>query len=868
MTALDHIDSHTPHRPLKLPAIPPWVSPIVGLALFAGALWVIHNELDANSFHQLAHALRSIGPAALLLAAAAALGSYVCLVGGERLSLAMIGKDIPLARMWRASFTAYALGNALGFSFATAPAARARLYKDVLQPTEIGAVSALTGISVIIGALATAGVSLLFGANEIVDHGFGAPYLLQLLGVALLAPIGIWLALCARPQQSLSLSGVTARTPSLRSGALQAIVAVGDWIMAAGVLFILLPDHGGWTFAPFIVVFVASALLGAVSGAPGGIGVFEASILALAPETQHAPAALAALLAYRFIYTLAPLGIAAVLLGRDIVAPSPAARAARKLGSIAAELAPQAFSVLTFASGLILLMSSATPAVAARLHFLSRVAPLLVVELSHFFASITGVLLLVVAAALWRKLEAAYVATLALLGAGALFAVLKGVDFEEATILILVALVLAPCRSAFTRKSRLFREVLTPAWIAAVLGAVITAGWLGLFAYRDVAYSDELWWTFLRDAEASRFLRAAAGAALLVISVSLWSLLSSPRAHWRGRPSAADVAKAAVAMLGAQDMRGDAHLALLGDKDFLFSSSGKSFIMFRVRGSHWIAMSEPCGLANERRELLWRFVEAADEAGASPAFYSVGESMLKELAELGFAVRKIGETAIVSIQDFSLEGKARSGLRSTKNRVERDGASFEILPVGAASSLASELQSVSSSWLSKHVGAEKSFSLGRFDIKYLDRTPIAVVRSQGRIVAFANVWATPDKRELSIDLMRYGDGAPKNVMDYLFIRLIEWGKGEGYREFDLGMAPLAGLDNRRLAPTFSRVGAAVFEEGESLYGFRGLRAYKDKFDPEWRPLYLATRPGALMALAMLDAALLTSGGWRGLFTSG
>lgn len=121
------------------------------------------------------------------------------------------------------------------------------------------------------------------------------------------------------------------------------------------------------------------------------------------------------------------------------------------------------------------------------------------------------------------------------------------------------------------------------------------------------------------------------------------------------------------------------------------------------------------------------------------------------------------------------------------------------------------------------------------------------------------------KREFWIDLMRYGGDAPKGVMDYLFVRLIEWGKDQGYREFDLGMTPLAGLDTHRFAPAFSRVGAAVYAGGENLYRFRRLRAYKQKFDPEWRPLYLAARPHALMAYALIDVALLTSGGWRGLF---
>lgn len=312
-------------------------------------------------------------------------------------------------------------------------------------------------------------------------------------------------------------------------------------------------------------------------------------------------------------------------------------------------------------------------------------------------------------------------------------------------------------------------------------------------------------------------------------------------------------------------MRCDARLALLGDNDLMFSPSGKSFIMFRARGRRWIAMSEPCGLEPERLDLLWQFAEAADDAGATPIFYSVTDGMLPALSDLGMMARKIGEAAVVPIQSFTLEGKTRSSLRQARNKIEKEGGVFAVLPQGAASANAEALRQVSDAWLARHAGAEKSFSLGRFDIAYLDRAPIAVVRKAEKIVAFANLWMTANKSELSIDLMRYSDDAPKSVMDYLFVKLIEWGKAEGYVEFDLGMAPLAGLETHRLAPALYRVGAVVFAEGESLYGFRGLRAYKDKFDPEWRPLYVAGRPGVMIPAALLDVALLTSGGWRGIF---
>ena len=845
-----------------------WLSPFVALALLIASVYVIQTELGGHGFQNILGALSALTAPSLFVAGAFAALSYLCLMVGEGVALTMIGRPLRLASFWQPSLTAYALGNALGFSFATAPAVRARLYKGLLEPSGVAAISAMTGLSVFAGAVMAAGLGLLLGATEIADQGFGAPFLWQGAGIVLAAPAAAWLAVSVLGRRTLTIAGVDIRTPPPVTALGQVVVASGDWIAAAAVLYVLLPDHGGWSFPAFVAVFVASGLLGALSGAPGGLGVFEASILALAPATQHQAGTAAALIAYRLIYTLAPLTLAGGLLGADIIrsSQSRAGRVAKWLGEAAVDLAPRLFATLTFASGIILLLSSATPEIAVRMRFVAKTLPLLVIELSHFLASICGLLLMAVAAGLWRRRAGAYVLSLALLAAGALFALFKGGDVEEALILATVAVTLYPCGPAFTRKSRLLSEPLSLGWLLAVIGVALGAAWLGFFCYKNVPYTNELWWTFLRKADASRFLRGAAAGALVIAGLSVWSLLAAPKLRWRGRPEAVDVDRANWVLQNAERPLADAHLALVGDKDLLFSELGSSFLMFRVRGPHWIAMSAPCGLAGERRELMWRFAELADEAGGSAAFYSIGRDYLADMAELGMVARKIGETAIVPISNFTLEGKARAGLCSARNRVEREGGTFEVLPAGSASVHEAELRAVSDAWLGTQAGAEKSFSLGRFDVAYLDRTLIAVVRKAGAIVAFANVWTTSDKRELTIDLMRHNAEAPKGVMDYLITHLIEWGRSEGFGEFDLGMAPLAGLDGHRLAPAFARIGAAVYQEAETLYGFRGLRAYKEKFDPEWRPVYLAARPGPMSAFALLDVALLTSGGWRGLLT--
>jgi phosphatidylglycerol lysyltransferase len=230
---------------------------------------------------------------------------------------------------------------------------------------------------------------------------------------------------------------------------------------------------------------------------------------------------------------------------------------------------------------------------------------------------------------------------------------------------------------------------------------------------------------------------------------------------------------------------------------------------------------------------------------------------------MGLTLLKLGEEARVPLAEFSLQGAGRKGLRYTFNRLNREGCSFEVLPAARLPELLPDLRRISDAWLQARSTREKGFSLGRFDEAYLAHFPVALVRQQGRIVAFANVWCGSARQELSIDLMRFDGQALSGVMEYLFINLMLWGKEQGYRFFDLGMAPLSGLENRPFAPLWHRIGAAVFRHGEHFYNFEGLREYKEKFGPVWEPRYLACPGGLALPRILLNITTLISGGIKG-----
>lgn len=539
-------------------------------------------------------------------------------------------------------------------------------------------------------------------------------------------------------------------------------------------------------------------------------------------------------------------------------------RIARELKPAALAAGPIIAAAVTLATGVMLVASASTPSVPVRLMRLMSIAPVELIEISHFVSSVLGLALVLLAFGLRARLGAAWAATLAALLAATPLTLLKGINWEETAALLVAAAIVAPLREAFPRRARLTQMEITPGWLLSAFAVVIGAGLLGLWSFEHADYADQPWWRVMVDADAARAVRDWAGAALALFAFGLWRLFSStatPKVVGEEDP-AFDRVRAILAKAETADP--GSNLALLGDKRFLFSTSGESFLMFGVRGRSWVALGAPVGRRSERLELLWRFRELADAHAARPGIYGIGAEDLPDVVELGFSIQKVGESAAVPLESFSIEGRKRGNLRRAWRKAGEEGAEFVVLPPEEVPEVMSELARVSDAWLAHHAGGEKGFSMGGFHPRYVAEFPIAVVRFQGRIVAFATLWITASRTAFSMDLMRYSDDAPKNIMDFLFVELIAWGRAEGYQAFDFGMAPLAGLDDRPLAPIMSRVGRLAFERAEEIYNFQGVYRYKDKYEPVWQPRYIAAAHKWAIPILLADVGLMSSGGVAGL----
>jgi phosphatidylglycerol lysyltransferase len=840
---------------------------LAALVVFGIALFALHRLTGEFHLRDILDTISAVPLLAVVAAAAFTAASYAVLTLFDVLALRHVARPLPYLQAAVTSFIAHAVGHNVGVVAFSGGAIRYRMYSLAgLGSSEIAQVVAFCALTFQLGAGLLLGISLIGEAGYASSVLHASAWLARTAGWAILATIAAYLVLTAVRGKPLAIGSWRIALPSWRATAGQLVIGVADLVAACAALYVLLPADAGVSFTVFLGLYMVAMVAGAISAVPGGLGVFESLLLLLVPGVKP-EAMLGALLLYRLVYYVVPfllavIGMTAHEMRRQQAHVRRAWLWSRRLLNL---VVPQAMSALVFLAGLILLVSGATPSTGDRIAALEGFLPLSIVEFSHLGGSVIGVALLILARGLYYRLDAAWHLTLWMLGAGMAASLLKGLDYEEALVLAVILLPLLVSRREFYRRAALFAEPLTPRWLAAVAMAVAASVWVGFLAHREVPYRNELWWQFAFDASAPRMLRASLVAAVLLGTVIVLRLLQ-PRRPVGLPPSAMEIERAREIVRSGETAGGN--LALLGDKSLLFSESGRTFIMYGTSGRSRICLGDPVGPANEHGELIWRFRELCDREGGWCVFYEVTPDELPLYVDAGLSLSKLGEEARVPLAAFSLEGSERAALRQANNRAEREGAGFRVVPASGVEALLPSLREVSDDWLAAKSTAEKGFSIGFFQESYLCQCPCAIVEKAGKVVAFANLWTASNRSELSVDLMRYRHDAPKGVMDYLFVQIMLWGKQEGYQWFSLGMAPLAGLESHRLAPAWHKLGRLVYRYGENFYNFDGLRHYKQKFQPEWRPRYLASPPGAALPRVLLDVTALISGGLAGVVGRG
>lgn len=890
-----------------------WVLAIVAIVMFALASKSLFHMAHTLDVAQMKSVILATPPLTMSKAVAVVIVAYVLLSVYDLIAVRYLNTKIPYPKILNTSLTAFSIGHTLGVSMLSAGAVRFRYYgKYGVESPKIANIILLVSLAFSYGMMTVIGISLVVNPHMLSQLltnvswlGSISPLVFKRIGLAILVLIAASLVFAGKAGRIFSIKSWELQLPPAAILFRLIVLAVIDIALVAYIIHILIPASIQISYPEVFSAYVQAITVGIISHVPGGLGVFELTMVASLPKVDKTTL-LSVLLLFRILYYFIPfmLGILSFVLHEAYIRSGIESTKKRRI--LPSIWVPQLLALTTAVLGIAMLVVSILPPVADRELLLGEFIPIPIIEASYLLNTLMGFALIVLARGLYQRLNGAWHLSMWLLGASIVTLLAKHLEIEVAVICTFLFIVAYFNRSYFNRQSNLMSLRLNTQTLILLSVFLISLFWIGMYVHRNEAYSPDLWWS-VSDEGGARFLRSYAMLAILTIAYVLFSLIRFKK-PLPSLPTQAELVKAK--QVARQSAYSIANLSLLGDKQLLFSDTDNSFIMYQTQGRSWIVMPDPIGDENEFGSLIETFIELCQGFGGTCVFYEVSNRYRQAFNKNGIQLLKIGEEAIVDLDTFGLQGSKNSKLRQVISRGSKDGLSFEVIPQEQVPALLEDLKTVSDIWLRDKKSAEKGFSLGYFDEDYLKRFDCAIVKYQGDIVAFANLWQSGQHNELSIDLMRYKDvqnsagKEVKNMMDYLFINLFMWGKEAGYHHFSLGMAPFTGLeattkpvtdsnvieDNYSkgkvleamnqarvdgqhmetaveaevIGPKWRYVTNTVTKYGKSYYNFTGLRNFKEKFNPDWEPRYIGIETGLSAGMkpikGLTDTTLLISGG--------
>lgn len=519
-------------------------------------------------------------------------------------------------------------------------------------------------------------------------------------------------------------------------------------------------------------------------------------------------------------------------------------------------------ALLTGSMGFVNLWSSVFPGDPTRLEWLDFFMPIEIRAEAHVFSAMCGFLLLMMAVNLKRRKRMAWWITLGTCTVSIVSHLIKGWDYEECILAIVLMTQLLIMRKEFTARSdrpsvaqgvRHFGAALLFSLMYGSAGFYILDGHFSIREGEKIiqhynfgikaAIVQTLGVFFTADnvglvpetIYATWFVHSIYAVGSLTILYAIGMLL---RPVLLKNSAKADriLAETIINKYGQSSL---ARLALLSDKEYYFSPSGRSVIAFVVKGRSAIVLGDPIGPEDDRLEILYSFRQFCRLNDWFPAFYEVGDEQLDYYRAMGWHWIQIGEEAIVDLSKFHLKGKSNQSLRTAVNRLTKTGHRFVVYEPPNSAELIAELKPVSDEWLKQKNGSEKQFSIAWFDRDYLQNYKIAVVYdANDRIVAFSNLLSGYNKKEVTIDLMRYRADVENGTMEFLFVSLLQHFKSEHHETLSFSLSPLAGVGATTTSPAIEKGLRRFVKYLNRFYNFNGLHQFKHKFQPDWEPRYL------------------------------
>lgn len=832
---------------------------IVFLVLISAyILYEGQKELRSIDLSKTVQMLRSFSTSTILMFTLLGLFANALMTLYDFFIASYLKLDIEKSSIFNVSFIANSINNVSGLGGLTGASIRAVFFKKSASSTDD-----IVKYELLVVPATGVGLSVLSGV-VLLNYSYIKPIILEnkwLMAVLLgfIAYFFIYFFIDAiyfwykkQPYMGLNKDSVIIKLKLLA-------VSLLEWVSACILLYFIVYQYDkGFSFVPVLVSFTLASIAGVASMLPGGAGSFDfILLLGFKYYGMNVESALAALVMYRIFYYFLPLLIGIIItFSKQLLAGRKTKAKNEQLKNLinrTSNFTNFFLSFLVLISGIVLMTSALVPGLVERLKIAYRILSLPIMHWSNQISICVGILLIFISKEIGMKVKRSYYATLFLLFCGAAATFLKGFDYEETIVLAFVFMLLFFSKESFYRKSLPFN------WLKTMFTVLLSL--VGILIYvelRHMILVDFL--AVYRTARVPGMLRfnsvftGAVSYVSLVAFIIVWQL-TKPSIEKDERYESIDDEKLKTFL---ESNKGNflTHLIFLRDKHIFWAQGGNVAIVFEKSHNMIVVLGDPIGNDRLFSEGITEFLNFIDEYGYKAAFYQVSDIYLPMYHDLGYVFFKLGETALVNLAEFDLQGPESRSFRNVLSRFNKDGIEFKLLEY-LPDELYDELKQVSDQWLGKR--KEMGFSLGNFDKNYLKHSPVAVVKISGtnQIVAFATVMPSYDgNKSVSLDLMRFKNDAPKNTMTFLILNLLMSYKDKNYEIFNLGMVPLNNVGNKQRAHMPEKLAYLMTLYGNHIYSFAGLRSYKAKFSPLWEPRYLAYENIMWLPSSLIEAILL------------
>ena len=756
-----------------------------------------------------------------------------------------LNQDFPKAYIWQTSFTINTFNNLIGFGGIISMGLRSSFYKKENDTKNLVKHIFEIFLYMPVGISIYSLLALILVAID--KSNFTGKYWLWFLGGGLYFPLMYFFS---------KEEGENFPQKYKKSLALTSIM---EWC-GVFVTFMSIGYLMNLSFNPIRVfpIVVCANIIGYISMIPGAIGSFDLIVLlGLTGLGINHDAIILWILLYRISYYILPFFLGLIFFVKNF------AKAFEKRGEIFIvklirniSLTINAFMMYIFS--LFMILSATIPdKISDTSKFLGKINPVRASIIYQFPSILLGFIFIVLARALLARTYKAYKITLAFLVMTLLYAfILQYGLITHIYILLMIFLTivtrkdLTSSQFLYAKEDKIMDFIITSFMLIVYASKIIKANKLRIDAFSKKN-------DFLIIPFEGRLLKIFISLLLIYFIVFLLSRYLAGKKEKLGENI--DLERVKV-LLENYNNSMESSLVLLKDKDIYYYKDDQGIdracLQVATVGDRLIVMGNPIGDDKYFDLLLANFVNDADRLGYNVVFYEINQETTMKLHEYGYNFMKFGENAIVNLCEFSLDGKTRKNLRKTINKIDRQGYKFEVIDKPYSREIMDRLREISEIWLDGR--KERGFSLGFFDEDYLNMGKIALVKDDtDNIIAFANLMPIYKKDFSSIDLMRYDKNHHLDgLMDYLFVNLFLYFKDQGYKYFDLGMAPLANVGTMKHSFIEEKLVYLVYKFGNYFYSFEGLRQYKEKYANERIPRYTSYSHGSSLVFSELSLMLV------------